>query len=276
MTLQLGVSVFRSGGGAIRHADPESTADISPTPSIVGEHQLVKGERLRTTAMASSASAASACSTSCRSVRKKLEHRVRVREGGSRVRPLISRRRPDRRLRRNRFRIRGDSKDIFKPDIVVQQPLHMARHARAVDAFTFDFRRTSMADQAHIPLRRRHLDLHRDNEENFLEHGLDKLPTRRSSSCSAIRSSSRARSGWPRRRCTSRGCPPGSAGSATASGTWPGCASTRSSPAAAQRAGRDRPRPPRLGVGRASPSARPSRCRTAPTRSPTGRSSTRC
>ena len=34
------------------------------------------------------------------------------------------------------------------------------------------------------------------------------------------------------RRCTSRGCRPGSAGSATASATWPGCASTSSSRAA--------------------------------------------
>ena len=31
-----------------------------------------------------------------------------------------------------------------------------------------------------------------------------------------------AGSGWPARRSTSRACPPGSAGSATASGTWPG------------------------------------------------------
>ena len=41
-----------------------------------------------------------------------------------------------------------------------------------------------------------------------------------------------AGSGWRRRRCTSRGCRPGSAGSATASATWRACASTSWSPAA--------------------------------------------
>jgi hypothetical protein len=57
-------------------------------------------------------------------------------------------------------------------------------------------------------------------------------------------------SGWPGRRCTSRGCPRGSAGSATASGTWPACASTSCGARARSRADRDRPRSPRLRVGR--------------------------
>ena len=39
---------------------------------------------------------------------------------------------------------------------------------------------------------------------------------------------------------------------------------------------RDRPRPPRLRARSPRPTARPRRCRTAPTRSPTGRCSTRC
>ena len=57
-------------------------------------------------------------------------------------------------------------------------------------------------------------------------------PTTRSSTCSATRSTSRAGSGWRRSACSSRGCRRGSAGSATASATWPGCASTRWSPRA--------------------------------------------
>ena len=56
----------------------------------------------------------------------------------------------------------------------------------------------------------------------------------------------------------------------------PACASTRWSPRGElQGADRDRPRPPRRGLGRLARSARPRRCATAPTRSPTGRSSTR-
>ena len=57
-------------------------------------------------------------------------------------------------------------------------------------------------------------------------------PTRRSWTCSATRSTSRAGSGWPARRSTSRACRRASAGSATASATWPACASTRWSPRA--------------------------------------------
>ena len=48
--------------------------------------------------------------------------------------------------------------------------------------------------------------------------------------------------GWPRRRSTSRGSRPGSAGSATASATWPGCVSTtwsRRASVSAHRPGRD-------------------------------------
>ena len=41
------------------------------------------------------------------------------------------------------------------------------------------------------------------------------------------RAPARAGSPWPARRSRSRGCRPASAGSATASGTWPGCGSTR-------------------------------------------------
>jgi urocanate hydratase len=52
-------------------------------------------------------------------------------------------------------------------------------------------------------------------------------PTMRSSSCSASRSTSRAGSGWPRSASSSRACRRASAGSATASATGPGCASTR-------------------------------------------------
>ena len=44
----------------------------------------------------------------------------------------------------------------------------------------------------------------------------------------------------------------------------------------AEGADRDRPRPPRHRLGRVARTARPRRCRTAPTRSPTGRCSTRC
>ena len=85
------------------------------------------------------------------------------------------------------------------------------------------------------------------------------------SGCAARRSGSR-----------SRGCRPGSAGSATASGTRPGCGSTSwSPPASCQRADRHRPRPPRLRLGRlALPRDRVDGS-TAPTRSPTGRCSTR-
>jgi urocanate hydratase len=73
------------------------------------------------------------------------------------------------------------------------------------------------------------------------------------------------------RPCTSRAFPRASAGSATRSATSPGCASTRWSRRASSRADRDRPRPPRLRLGRLARTARPRRWPTAPTRSPTGR-----
>ena len=76
-------------------------------------------------------------------------------------------------------------------------------------------------------------------------------PTGPSSTCSRRTRPWPAGSGWPRRRSTSRACPPGSAGSATASGTWPACASTRWWPTATLQApivlG---PRPPGLRLGR--------------------------
>ena len=101
-------------------------------------------------------------------------------------------------------------------------------------------------------------------------------PTRRSSTCSATRSTSGAGSSWPRSASHSRGCRRGSAGSATASAT---CAGLRFNEMVAggraQGPDRDRPRPPRRRLGRLARSARPRRCATAPTRSPTGRSSTR-
>ncbi len=56
--------------------------------------------------------------------------------------------------------------------------------------------------------------------------------TRRYSTCSRPTSRWPGGSGWPARRCTSRACPPGSAGSATASGTWQACGSTSLSSAA--------------------------------------------
>ena len=81
-------------------------------------------------------------------------------------------------------------------------------------------------------------------------------------------------SGWPGRRSTSRACPRGSAGSATASATWPACASTRWSPAASCR-------PPSCSAATTwtaarspRPTGRPRPWPTAPTRSPTGRCST--
>ena len=61
-------------------------------------------------------------------------------------------------------------------------------------------------------------------------------PTGPCSTCSRTTSRSPAGSGWPGRRSRSRGCRPGSAGSGTASGTRPGCASTTWSPAARCRA----------------------------------------
>ena len=96
-------------------------------------------------------------------------------------------------------------------------------------------------------------------------------PTRPSSTCSRRTSRWPGGSGWRRRRCTSRACPPGSAGSATASGTWPECASTTWSPAVTC------PRPSSSAVttwtAARSPrrTGRPRRWPTAPTRSPTGR-----
>ena len=85
------------------------------------------------------------------------------------------------------------------------------------------------------------------------------------------RAAGHAGSNWPARRSISRACPPASAGSDTASGTWPGSGSTRWSPAAtsARRscsaviistAARSR-----------RPTARPREWRTARMRSPTGR-----
>ena len=60
-------------------------------------------------------------------------------------------------------------------------------------------------------------------------------PTARSSTCSEIRSTSRGGSSSPPSACSSRACRRGSAGSATASGTWPDCASTRWWPRARSR-----------------------------------------
>ena len=83
-----------------------------------------------------------------------------------------------------------------------------------------------------------------------------------------------AGSRWPRRASRSRACPPGSAGSATASGRGPASRSTswsgparsaRRSSSAATTSIRARSR---------RPTARRKRCSTARTRSPTGRSST--
>jgi urocanate hydratase len=51
-------------------------------------------------------------------------------------------------------------------------------------------------------------------------------PTTRSVTCSRRTRGSPAGSGWLRRRSASRACPRGSAGWATASGTWPACGST--------------------------------------------------
>ena len=60
-----------------------------------------------------------------------------------------------------------------------------------------------------------------------------------------------AGSGWPGSGCTSRACRPGSAGWATASGTWPGCAFNELVAAGEVAApDRDRPRPPGLRLGR--------------------------
>ena len=77
------------------------------------------------------------------------------------------------------------------------------------------------------------------------------------------------------RRCSSRACPPGSAGSGTASAKLGLRVQRDGRVAAAAGADRDRPRPPRLRARWHRPSARPRRCATAPTRSPIGRSSTR-
>ena len=102
-------------------------------------------------------------------------------------------------------------------------------------------------------------------------------PTGRSSSCSPTTShlhrwitlaQERVAVPGPARR--------GSAGSATASATTPGCGSTSMvASRRALRADRDRPRPPRLRLGRLARTGRPRRWPTAPTRSPTGRCSTR-
>ena len=100
--------------------------------------------------------------------------------------------------------------------------------------------------------------------------------TGRSSSCSPTTRGSAAGSRWPRRRSRSRACRPGSAGWATASGRGPALAFNELVAARrGQRADRHRPRPPRRGLRRLARTARRRRWPTAPTRSPTGRSSTR-
>ena len=102
-------------------------------------------------------------------------------------------------------------------------------------------------------------------------------PTRRSSTCSATRSTSRAGSSLARERVAL----PGPARAHLLAGLRrappaPGCASTRWSPRGELRgADRHRPRPPRRRARSPRPSARPRRCATARTRSPTGRCSTR-
>ena len=100
-------------------------------------------------------------------------------------------------------------------------------------------------------------------------------PTRPCSTCSRRTSRWPAGSSWPASGSHFQGLPRASAGSATASATRPASAST-SMVAAGElsRADRHRPRPPRLRLGRLARTARPRRCSTAPTRSPTGRCST--
>ena len=92
------------------------------------------------------------------------------------------------------------------------------------------------------------------------------------SSCSPRTSRSRAGSGWRRRRSQFQGLP--------ARICWLGygerhLAGLAFNDLVAERRGRgadrDRPRPPRLRLGRLARTARPRRCSTAPTRSPTGR-----
>ena len=95
-----------------------------------------------------------------------------------------------------------------------------------------------------------------------------------SSSSSPTTPASTAGSRWPRRASRSRACRPGSAGSATASGRRPVSPSTSWSRAARSA------RPSSSGATTSTrarsphPTARPRRCATARTRSPTGRCST--
>ena len=105
--------------------------------------------------------------------------------------------------------------------------------------------------------------------------GHRRAPTARCSSCSPTTRACGAGSRWPRRASRSRACRPASAGWATASARRPASSSTGSSPRARSRRRSSsgattstRARSPR-------PTARPRRWPTAPTRSPTGRSSTR-
>ena len=101
-------------------------------------------------------------------------------------------------------------------------------------------------------------------------------PTRPCSSSSPTTSRSTAGSRRPRRRSRSRGCPRASAGSATASATWPALRFNEMvADGTHHGAHRHRPRPPRLRQRRVARTARPRRCSTAPTPSPTGRCSTR-
>ena len=100
-------------------------------------------------------------------------------------------------------------------------------------------------------------------------------PTRRCWSSSRRTSPCTLDHDWPGSGSTSRACPRASAGSATASATRPASAfNDMVADGRAQRAARHRPRPPRLRLGGLARTARPRRCSTAPTRSPTGRCST--
>ena len=81
---------------------------------------------------------------------------------------------------------------------------------------------------------------------------------------------------WRASGSRSRGCRRGSAGSATAPARRLGLRFNEMvRTGECQRADRDRPRPPRLGLGRLALPRDRGRCATAPTRSPTGHCSTR-
>ena len=166
-------------------------------------------------ATASAASAASACSTSCRSAARSSACELRVRDARCEDDAAYRRRRPDhRRATASTAASAASYADAFQPDIdAAQLPLRLARHAQAVRRLHLRLRgdRARLVPGARLPVRRRHLDLHRRDAASDVWRGagLDRMEPgggdrRSASSCSRSTSTATALMSQRARTCAAR------------------------------------------------------------------------